>query len=491
MDYYDRAGLTPYLDKLGFELVGFGCTTCIGNSGPLLPGVSDAVAERRPGRRRRAFGQPQFRGPDQPRRPHELPGIAAPGRGVRHRRFDGLRHRRRAAGTGADGEPVYLRDIWPTSEEVAAVINEAIAADMFEKSYAEVFAGRRALGGAARCPKASATSGGRRRPTSANPLISTVCRTSRPPLTDIHGARALAKLGDSVTTDHISPAGNIRKDGPAGSWLDRPRRGPRRLQLLRVAPGQPRGNGAGDIRQCPAPQPAGARAPRVGSPRSSPPASRPPSTTPPCATQAEGTPLVVLAGKEYGSGSSRDWAAKGTALLGVRAVLAESFERIHRSNLVGMGILPLQFLPGESAETLGLAGEEVFDITGLEGGRPSAARCRKVDGQRRRQGLRGGAPDRHPGRGRVLPPRRHPALRAASVTPACLIGKSVQAGRRGPDGALYPFTAPEVRPDTTALRKTSTRMAMGTTATTLAANSVPYGTVNWEPNSAIPTGMVR
>ena len=369
------------------------------------------------------------------------------------------------------------------------MISEAIAADMFEKSYAEVFAGDERWA-ALDVPLGERYEWGTTSTYVRQPPFFDGMPHEPAPLPDIHGARALAKLGGSVTTDHISPAGNIRKDGPAGSWLVEhgvapvdfnsygSRRGNHEVMV--------RGTFANvRLRNQLAPGTEG------GFTTFFPTGEQTTIYDAAMRYAAAGTPLVVLAGKEYGSGSSRDWAAKGTTLLGVRAVLAESFERIHRSNLIGMGVLPLQYLPGESAESLGLTGEEVFDITGLEAAAPSA-RSATADRHGRWQDLRRGAAHRYPGRGRVLPPRGHPALRAAPAPPARLSRQvRSQAGRRGPDGALYPFTAPEVRPDTTALRKTSTRMAMGTTATTLAAKSVPYGTVNWEPNSAIPTGMVR
>ena len=267
-------------------------------------------------------------------------------------------------GTGADGRPVYLRDIWPSTEEVAAVINEAIAADMFEKSYAEVFHGDERWASLS-IPEGELYKWGAESTYVSQPPYFEAMPEEPVPLTDIHGARALAKLGDSVTTDHISPAGNIRQQSPAGSWLMEhgvapadfnsygSRRGNHEVMVrgtfanIRLRNQLAPGTEGGVTTFFPTGEQATIydAAMRYGQTR---------------------TPLVVLAGKEYGSGSSRDWAAKGTALLGVRAVLAESFERIHRSNLVGMGVLPLQFLPGQSAGSLGLAGDEVFDVTGLE-----------------------------------------------------------------------------------------------------------------------------
>ena len=364
MDYYERAGLTPYLDKLGFELVGYGCTTCIGNSGPLLPGVSDAVAKGGLAVAAVLSGNRNFEGRINP--DVRMNYLASPPLVVAYAiagsmDFDITGEPR---GIGGDGRPVYLRDIWPSTEEVAAVIAEAIAADMFEKSYAEVFAGDERWA-ALDVPMGERYDWGTTSTYVRQPPFFEGMPERPAPLCDIHGARALAKLGGSVTTDHISPAGNIRKDGPAGSWLIEhgvapvdfnsygSRRGNHEVMM--------RGTFANvRLRNQLAPGTEGGFTTFFPSGEV--------TTIYDAAMRyaEEGTPLVVLAGKEYGSGSSRDWAAKGTTLLGVRAVLAESFERIHRSNLIGMGVLPLQFLPGDSAESLGLSGEEVFDITGLE-----------------------------------------------------------------------------------------------------------------------------
>ena len=364
VDYYDRAGLTPYLDKLGFELVGFGCTTCIGNSGPCCPGVSDAVAKGNLAVVSVLSGNRNFEGRINP--DVRMNYLASPPLVVAYAIAGSMDFdiTNEPFGTGRDGQPVYLRDIWPSSEEVAAVVNEAIAADMFEKSYAEVFQGDERWAGL-EVPQGERYEWGTTSTYVRQPPYFDDMPDQPGPLTDIHGARVLAKLGDSVTTDHISPAGNIRKDGPAGTWLIEHGVAPGDFNSY----GSRRGNHEVMVRGTFA---------NVRLRNQLVPGSEGGITTffptgeqmtiyeAAMRYEAEGTPLVVLAGKEYGSGSSRDWAAKGTALLGVRAVLAESFERIHRSNLVGMGILPLQFHEGESAETLGLAGQEVFDITGLE-----------------------------------------------------------------------------------------------------------------------------
>ncbi|HVA73104.1 MAG TPA: aconitate hydratase AcnA [Acidimicrobiales bacterium] len=365
MDYYQRAGLVPYLDKLGFDLVGYGCTTCIGNSGPLLPEISKAVADGDLAVVSVLSGNRNFEGrisPDVRMNYLASPPLVVAYALVGSMDFDLVRD---PLGTDPDGKPVYLRDIWPSASEVASVVESSIESKMFSGSYESVFEGDD------RWQNLDIPSG------DAYAWDSTSTYVRQPPyfegmgltpapLSDVHGARVLAVLGDSITTDHISPAGNIRRDGPAGSWLVDggvdpsdfnsygSRRGNHEVMIRgtfanirlrnRLAPGTE----GGVTRLLPS-----------GETMSIYDAAK--------RYEADGVPLVILAGKEYGSGSSRDWAAKGTALLGVRAVLAESFERIHRSNLVGMGILPLQFAEGDNVESLGLTGEEVFDVTGLEG----------------------------------------------------------------------------------------------------------------------------
>jgi aconitate hydratase len=357
--------LTPYLDKLGFELVGFGCTTCIGNSGPLLPGISEAVAKDGLAVVAVLSGNRNFEGRINP--DVRMNYLASPPLVVAYAIAGSMDAdiANEPLGHNADGQPVYLRDIWPSSEEVAAVINEAIAADMFEKSYADVFQGDERWA-ALEVPRGERYEWGTTSTYVRRPPYFDDMPEQPVPLTDIHGARALAKLGDSVTTDHISPAGNIRKDSPAGEWLIEHGVAPGDFNSY----GSRRGNHEVMVR--------GTFANVRLRNQLAPGTEGGVTTFFPTGEQTTiydaamryalgGTPLVVLAGKEYGSGSSRDWAAKGTALLGVRAVLAESFERIHRSNLIGMGVLPLQFHDGESAESLGLGGQEVFDIIGLEG----------------------------------------------------------------------------------------------------------------------------
>ncbi|HZC62064.1 MAG TPA: aconitate hydratase [Streptosporangiaceae bacterium] len=364
MDYYERAGLTPYLDKLGFNLVGYGCTTCIGNSGPLPEAISAGVAENDLAVVSVLSGNRNFEGRINP--DVKMNYLASPPLVVAYALagtmdFD-MEHE--PLGTRPDGTPVYLRDIWPSPAEIDDVVQHAVAAEMFTRDYADVFEGDD------RWRELDVPAGD----TFAWDTGSTYVRKppyfdgmpDKPaPVSDIHGARVLARLGDSVTTDHISPAGAIKTDSPAGKYLTKhgverkdfnsygSRRGNHEVMI--------RGTFANiRLRNQLAPGTEGGVTVHLpdGEQMSIYEASR--------KYAEEGTPLVVLGGKEYGSGSSRDWAAKGTLLLGVRAVLVESFERIHRSNLIGMGVLPLEFQPGESAESLGLTGQEVFEITGIE-----------------------------------------------------------------------------------------------------------------------------
>ena len=364
-DYYERAGLTTYLDELGFNLVGYGCTTCIGNSGPLIPQVSAAVTEHDLTVCSVLSGNRNFEGRIHPET--RMNFLASPPLVVAYA-LAGSLHTDLLVdplGTGSDGQPVYLRDVWPTEAEIAAVVDDNLQAEMFTKSYADVFTGDerwRSLP----VPDSDTfqwDSGSTyvRQP----PYFDGMTREPQP-LADITGARVLAKLGDSVTTDHISPAGSIRADSPAGKYLSQhgierkdfnsygSRRGNHEVMI--------RGTFANiRLRNELAPGTEG------GFTRDFTQADAPVTTIYDASVNylAAGTPLVILAGKEYGSGSSRDWAAKGTVLLGVRAVLAVSYERIHRSNLIGMGVLPLQFPDGQDADSLGLTGEETVAITGV------------------------------------------------------------------------------------------------------------------------------
>jgi aconitate hydratase len=369
-DYYERSGLTPYLDKLGFNLVGYGCTTCIGNSGPLIPEVSAAVQANDLAVVSVLSGNRNFEGRINP--DVKMNYLASPPLVVAYALAGTMDIDLMNDSLGKDeqGNDVFLKDIWPSEAEIDEIVASSIGSEMFADSYADVFAGDQQW---------------QSLPTPQGQIFewdpdSTYVRkppyfdgmpAAPEPVTDVSGARVLLKLGDSITTDHISPAGSIKADSPAGRYLtehgvDRKdfnsygsRRGNHEVMIrgtfanIRLRNQLAPGTEGGVTRDF-----CGAH----GEPAEA------PVTTVYEASQhylAEGIPLVVLAGKEYGSGSSRDWAAKGTALLGVKAVIAESYERIHRSNLIGMGVLPLQFPEGQNAESLGLTGEEVFEISGV------------------------------------------------------------------------------------------------------------------------------
>ncbi len=363
-DYYEKAGLTPYLDKLGFNLVGYGCVTCIGNSGPLIPEVSAAVNEHDLAVVSVLSGNRNFEGRISP--DIKMNYLASPPLVVAYALAGSMDVDlfNDPLGTDADGNDVFLRDIWPSPKEVEETIAGAINSQMFTDSYADVFKGDERW---------------RSLPTPEGNTFtwdedSTYVRKAPyfdgmpeepEAVTDIEGARVLLKLGDSVTTDHISPAGAIKKDSPAGRYLAEHGVEQRDFNSY----GSRRGNHEVMIRGTF----ANIRLRNQLAPGTEGGVTRDFTADGEVTTVFEaseryidaGIPLVVLAGKEYGSGSSRDWAAKGTALLGVKAVIAESFERIHRSNLIGMGVIPLQFPEGETAESLGLTGEETFSITGI------------------------------------------------------------------------------------------------------------------------------
>ncbi len=363
-DYYERAGLTPYLDKLGFNLVGYGCTTCIGNSGPLIPEVSAAVNEKDLAVVSVLSGNRNFEGRINP--DVKMNYLASPPLVVAYALAGSMTVDlfEDPLGQDQDGHDIFLKDIWPSPAEVERVIGEAITAEMFDDGYADVFAGDQ------RWQELPTPEGD----TFAWAEDSTYVRKAPyfdgmphepEPVTDIEGARVLLKLGDSVTTDHISPAGAIKKDSPAGKYLADHGVEQRDFNSY----GSRRGNHEVMIRGTF----ANIRLRNQLAPGTEGGVTRDFTRDGEVATvfeasehyQAAGIPLVVLAGKEYGSGSSRDWAAKGTALLGVKAVIAESYERIHRSNLIGMGVLPLQFPGGKSADDMGLTGEETISISGI------------------------------------------------------------------------------------------------------------------------------
>ena len=363
MDYYEKAGLVPYLNKLGFNLVGYGCTTCIGNSGPLPDEVSAAVQSADLAVVSVLSGNRNFEGRINP--DVKMNYLASPPLVVAYAiagTMDlDLIHE--PLGYDPKGEPVYLADIWPSPQEVQSVIEYAISSEMFTKDYADVFAGDERWQSLPTPTGETFTWDAESTYVRKPPYFEGMSPAPTPVL-DIAGARVLAKLGDSVTTDHISPAGSIKADSPAGRYLtehgvDRKdfnsygsRRGNHEVMI--------RGTFANiRLRNQLVPGVEGGFTVNLltGQQTFIYDASS--------AYQAAGVPLVILAGKEYGSGSSRDWAAKGTKLLGVRAVIAESYERIHRSNLIGMGVLPLQFPAGKTALSLGLTGTETFTVTGV------------------------------------------------------------------------------------------------------------------------------
>jgi aconitate hydratase len=365
-DYYEKAGLWPYLEKLGYHLVGYGCTTCIGNSGPLPEEISTAVNEADLAVASVLSGNRNFEGRINP--DVKMNYLASPPLVIAYALagtmdFD---FETQPLGTAGDGRKIYLRDLWPSPHDVQAVIDEAISQEMFSKDYADVFTGDerwRALP----TPEGDTFAWDEDSTYVRKPPYFEGMSADPEPVSDISGARVLALLGDSVTTDHISPAGSIKEDSPAGRYLRE--HGVERKDFNSY--GSRRGNHEVMIRGTF----ANIRLRNLlldgvsgGYTRDFTTGGEQAFIYDAAQHYAEaGIPLVVLGGKEYGSGSSRDWAAKGTALLGVRAVIAESFERIHRSNLIGMGVLPLQFPSGESASSLGLDGAETFDISGVTG----------------------------------------------------------------------------------------------------------------------------
>ncbi|MDG4788522.1 aconitate hydratase [Micromonospora sp. WMMD1102] len=363
MDYYERAGLTPYLEKLGFHLVGYGCTTCIGNSGPLPEEVSAAVNSHDLSVVSVLSGNRNFEGRINP--DVKMNYLASPPLVVAYALAGtmDIDLANEPIDTGADGQPVYLRDIWPSSAEIDDVIASALRSEMFTKDYADVFAGDeqwRSLP----TPEGDTFAWDGESTYVRKPPYFEGMEPEPTPVRDISGARVLAKLGNSVTTDHISPAGSIKADSPAGTYLAAhgvarhefnsygSRRGNHEVMIRgtfanirlrnQLVPGVEGGFTVNHL---------------TGEQTSIYDAS--------VAYQEAGIPLVILAGTEYGSGSSRDWAAKGTMLLGVGAVIAQSYERIHRSNLIGMGVLPLQYPADTDAESLGLTGTETFSISGV------------------------------------------------------------------------------------------------------------------------------
>jgi aconitate hydratase len=367
-DYLDKADLTKYLDELQFNLVGYGCTTCIGNSGPLPAEIPAAVEEKDLAACAVLSGNRNFEG--RINQDVKANYLASPPLVVAYAlagRMD-LDLTTEPLGEGSDGEPVYLRDIWPDAAEIKELVGRSIASEMFTRNYGKVLEGDETWR-AVEVPEGDRYTW----PDSTyvrRPSFFEQMPAEAPGVEPIAGARVLALLGDSITTDHISPAGAIKKSSPAGEWLIEQGVEPRDFNSY----GSRRGNHEVMVRGTFANiRLRNLLAERTGGfTRRFPDGEETSIYEAAMAYAEEGVPLVVLAGKEYGSGSSRDWAAKGTKLLGVRAVIAESFERIHRSNLIGMGVLPLQFPDGESSESLGLSGEEIFDVGDLENGEAKA-----------------------------------------------------------------------------------------------------------------------
>jgi aconitate hydratase len=365
-EYLDRAGLSQELDALGFQLVGYGCTTCIGNSGPLDEEIAEAIEHNKLVAVSVLSGNRNFEGRVHPNVRANY--LASPPLVVAYALLGTMNEDITTAslGTGTDGEPVYLKDIWPSNKEIADTVATALGRDQFIKRYGEVFEGTKEWQAISVDTESETYRWNGGSTYVQNPPYFDGITMTPPPVTDIVGARVLAIFADNITTDHISPAGNIKKEGPAGDYLGEhqvmqrdfnsfgARRGNHQVMMrgtfanIRIKNEMVPGIEGGITKH----QPDGASMPIYDA------AMR---------YKAEGVPLIVFGGKEYGMGSSRDWAAKGTALLGVKAVVVESFERIHRSNLVGMGVLPLTFMEGTTRHSLNLDGTEVIDILGLEG----------------------------------------------------------------------------------------------------------------------------
>jgi len=381
--YLDAAGLTPYLDQLGFNVVGYGCTTCIGNSGPLPEAVARAVMEAGLVAAAVLSGNRNFEGRISPHvqanylaSPPLVVAYALSGRVDIDLNSEPLGH-------DADGQPVFLRDIWPSQEEIQDAVTNALDPQMFKEQYGDVFSGNETWNAILSPEAAELYAWDAASTYIQEPPFFMELAPEAAPTQDIHSARVLALLGDSVTTDHISPAGSIAADSPTGRYLlDRDvqrrdfntygsRRGNHEVMMrgtfanIRLKNLLLPGTEGGVTLHLPSGEEMSIYDAAMR-------------------YQEEGTPLIILAGRGYGAGSSRDWAAKGVDLQGVRAVIAESYERIHRSNLLGMGVLPLQFQPGENAESLGLNGHEVFDVTGIAGelepGQKLTVRGRREDG---------------------------------------------------------------------------------------------------------------
>ena len=370
-DYLEKTGLLKELEKVGFFIVGYGCTTCIGNSGPLPPEISKGIAEGDLAVASVLSGNRNFEGRVHPE--VKMNYLASPPLVVAYALAGTLDVdlSKDPLGTGSDGKPVYLKDIWPTNQEISDLVGSALNPEMFEKSYADVFKGD------TRWNHIASPDGDVYKWDDStyikNPPYFDGMSKEPGTIEDVHGARVLGLFGDSITTDHISPAGSIKKDSPAGRFLIAKGVDPKDFNSY----GSRRGNDDVMVRGTF----ANIRIKNLmldgvegGYTLYVPSGEQLSIYDAAMKYKADKTPLIVIAGKEYGTGSSRDWAAKGTLLLGVKTVIAESFERIHRSNLVGMGVLPLQFHDGENAKSLGLSGKETFEITGLMDGEAKQAK---------------------------------------------------------------------------------------------------------------------
>ncbi len=421
-DYLDKAGVQPALNALGFNIVGYGCTTCIGNSGPLPASISEAIDRGRLTVAAVLSGNRNFEGRVNPQTRFNY--LASPPLVVAYAlagRMD-IDLEREPIGIGTSG-PVFLRDIWPTSQEVADVVLTSVKAEMFSTQYADVFTGDKQWRAIA-IPEGDRYAWDDKSTYVKHPPYFEGMTMKPPGVRPIEKARVLGMFADSITTDHISPAGSIAAKSPAGVWLQSlgvartdfnsygARRGNHEVMMrgtfanIRLKNELTPGMEGWWTRTAPGAEPTSFFDAAMG-------------------YAATHTPLIVIAGKEYGTGSSRDWAAKGTMLLGVRAVIAESFERIHRSNLVGMGVLPLEFTNGQTRQSLGLTGFESYTIEGLDGHHEATRGAHGQGGRarRRREVLQRAVAHRHAGGTEVLQARRHPAVRAAfageSLEPRC------------------------------------------------------------------------
>ncbi len=440
-EYLKKSGLMTDLETLHFNLVGYGCTTCIGNSGPVHPAIAAAVDAGDLVVASVLSGNRNFEGRINPVvRANYLASpplvVAYALAGTMDIDLD-----KEPLGKGKDGKDVFLRDLWPTQAEITEAMRTAVTTEQFLERYGHVLEGTEQWR-SVDVPSGNTFAWDDASTYIRNPPFFDGVEPGEPaPATDIEGARLLCMLGDSVTTDHISPAGAIAKDGPAARYLTEHGVAPRDFNSFGSRRGNHevmmRGTFANiRLRNLLAPGTEG------GLTRHLPGGEQMSIYDAAMKYGTEGVPLLVLAGKEYGTGSSRDWAAKGTALLGVRAVIAESYERIHRSNLIGMGVLPLEQLPGQSRESLGLTGEEVFAVRGIASGLTPRKQLRVEAGDKTFERDRTA---RHPAGGRVLGPRWNPAVRAAAAR-GRMTSRSLRSRGREGRSCRWPSRSPHVAP---------------------------------------------